>query len=70
MKGKIYGVYVKGEDGTTHRITKHETRKFENDTEVEYELDNEYPESCDSFCDGDETCIICYHENVVAKIKK
>lgn len=70
MKGKIDGRYVDGEDGKSYPITKHDKRKLEKGTEVEFELDNEYPESCDSFCDGDETCIICYSKNVVATIKK
>jgi cold shock CspA family protein len=48
---------------------RHDDQHLEHGQEVEYELDNEYPASCKDFCDGDETCVICYHKNIVAIIK-
>lgn len=50
-------------------LTKHDDGHYENGQIVEYELDNEYPTHCDVFCDGDETCMICYAKNRVAVIK-
>jgi hypothetical protein len=48
---------------------RHDDQHLEHGQEVEYEIDNEYPASCKDFCDGDETCVICYLKNKVAIIK-
>jgi hypothetical protein len=36
---------------------------------VVVKIDTEYPESCDTFCEGDESCIICLCNNKVAVLE-
>jgi hypothetical protein len=60
-------------DGKEYRISKNQNDiKPELGTSINVELINEYPEGCDNnpFCDGDETCMICYYNNTVAKVLK
>jgi len=73
MKGKIvdqgWGKYVQNENGETFPVSRYNNQlTLVADQQVEYTLENEYPD-CGAFCDGDETCIICYNHNIVARLK-
>ncbi len=67
---KEYGSFsIKDEEGKIHSISKEEKTITLNEGDtVVFKLINEYPECCEAFCDGDETCMICYVNNVVAEI--
>jgi len=62
--------YVKLDNGETYPISKYQkNHKLSEGQKVVVKIDTEYPESCDSFCDGDETCIICLYNNKVAVLE-
>lgn len=57
-------------NGQVYPVSKYQKdKKLIVGEEVEVKLENEYPESCDVFCEGDETCMICFYGNEVAIIK-
>lgn len=70
-KGFIKGKYVIVE-GVEYPISKFQKYgNFSDNQEVDVIIDTEYPESCDgdSFCMGDETCVVCLLNNKVAIIQ-
>lgn len=73
MTGKIidqgWGKYVQTENGESYPISRYiNPILLIVGQQVEFTIENEYPD-CGAFCDGDETCIICYNRNVVARLK-
>jgi guanylate kinase len=62
--------YVKLDNGETYPISKYQkNHELSEGQKVVVKIDTEYPESCDSFCEGDETCIICLCNNKVAVLE-
>ena len=62
--------YVKLDNGEIYPISKYQKNHgLGEGQKVFVKIDAEYPESCDSFCDGDETCIICLCNNKVAVLE-
>lgn len=72
MKGKIIeGLKVLVENDIYSFSKNTDLTNLNVGDEIEIQIDCEYPASCDNnpFCEGDETCIICYYRNPVAFIK-
>ena len=61
---------VQLENGEVFSISKYQKNHgLSEGQKVVVKIDTEYPESCDSFCEGDETCIICLCNNKVAVLE-
>jgi len=58
-------------EGKSYAISKTQKNHILQEGEkVDVTIDTEYPEACDSFCDGDETCMICLYNNNVVFLNK
>jgi hypothetical protein len=61
---------VQLENGEVFSISKYQKNHGLNEGQkVVVKIDTEYPESCDTFCEGDESCIICLCNNKVAVLE-
>jgi hypothetical protein len=61
---------VQLENGEVFSISKYQKNHgLGEGQKVVVKIDTEYPESCDTFCEGDESCIICLNNNKVAVLE-
>jgi hypothetical protein len=61
---------VQLENGEVFSISKYQKNHgLGEGQKVVVKIDTEYPESCDTFCEGDESCIICLCNNKVAVLQ-
>ena len=61
---------VQLENGEVFSISKYQKNHgLGEGQKVVVKIDTEYPESCDTFCEGDESCIICLCNNKVAVLE-